>query len=87
MLQRSSGTPWKLRNPITMVENVNLRKDGREVVLETSGQPFLMPPVDFSGTEASTGILPSARRWKKPCGRLGMSLSKRSETYSQSVCS
>ena len=28
------------KKPITMIENVNLHKDGREVVLETSGKPF-----------------------------------------------
>ena len=38
--QTSSGQSCNRRKPFTALENTNLHKTGKEVVLETSGDPF-----------------------------------------------
>ena len=42
-------TSVESRAPFSAIRNLNLHKDGREVLLETSGMPFFGPEGDFRG--------------------------------------
>jgi PAS domain S-box-containing protein len=57
------------REPFLDLENVNLRKDGRRVLLETSGVPVIDSKGDFQGYLGIDATLPIAGRSKRPYDR------------------
>ena len=50
--------------PFTSLENINIRKDGRQVILETSGVPIFDKDGKFSGYRGNA-ILPSSRSFSR----------------------
>ena len=76
------------QNPITMVENVNLRKDGREVVLETSGQPFFHATGRLLGYRGIDRDITERKKVEEALRQARDELEQKvQELYSQSVCS
>jgi PAS domain S-box-containing protein len=67
----------KFREPFSRLENVNLHKDGREVVLETSGVPVFDEHGEYLGYRGIDRDITSRKRAEKKLQQINAELEKR----------